>query len=491
MKKITKSFVVVVLSVVLALVNVSTFSGTTVRAATVLQTDVTAPSSGNIFISVDGMFYTEEVTTLINRINEIRYEACKEGITNPDTSNKLTMSDYKPIQWATSLEEYARVRAVEASVNWSHTRPNNSSTFKTSMAKLKNGYYSGENLARGYTLRNSIEGYYSEKSNWKKNSGIYGHYTSMISPSNTLVGMVAFQQKNGTITSSMEFGSLWKTETNSNTSKKIGLSEYKTQIVEVNASYLVSSISLTDSKSVNVGSTVNVLAIANMKNATKQATITKGLTWKSSNTKVATVDSNGKVKGIAEGTATITASIGNKIASVKVTVKPVKATSIEAPSFKTMYEGETYSIRAQVLPSNTTNSALNYATSNAKVATVDKNGKVIAKSAGTATITLTTKDGSNKKATIKITVKKAIKVSSITLNAKSVSIKKGKTFQLKATVKPTNATNKNLSYTSSNTKIAVVDKNGKITAKGVGTTKITVASKDGNKKITINVKVTK
>ena len=115
------------------------------------------------------------------------------------------------------------------------------------MAKLKNGYYSGENLARGYTLRNSIEGYYSEKSNWKKNSGIYGHYSAMISPSNTLVGMAAFQQNGGTITSAMEFGSLWKTETNSNISEKIGLSGYKTQIVEVNASYLVNSISLTDS----------------------------------------------------------------------------------------------------------------------------------------------------------------------------------------------------------------------------------------------------
>lgn len=350
MKRITKSFVVVVLSMVLALVNVSTFSGTTVRAATVLQTDVTAPSSGNIFISVDGMFYTEEVTTLINRINEIRYEACKEGITNPDTGNKLTMSDYKPIQWATSLEEYARVRAVEASVNWSHTRPNYTSTFKTSMAKLKNGYYSGENLARGYTLRNSIEGYYSEKSNWKKNSGIYGHYTSMISPSNTLVGMVAFQQNGGTMTSSMEFGSLWKTETNSNTSEKIGLSEYSTQIIEVNASYLVSSISLMDSKSVDVGSTVNISATANMKNATKQATITKGLTWTSSDNSIATVDANGNVKGIAEGTATITAAVGGKTAVVKITVNPAKASSIETSSSKTMYEGDTYLIRAQVLP---------------------------------------------------------------------------------------------------------------------------------------------
>ncbi len=157
-------------------------------------------------------------------------------------------------------------------------------------------------------------------------------------------------------------------------------------------------------------------------------------------------------------------------------------------SKKTMRVGQTYQISTTITPSNATNQEVTYKTSNKKVCKVDANGVVTAKKVGTAKITVTTKDGS-KTATIKITVKKAIKVTKVKLNKTKKTIKLGKTYQLKATVKPTNATNKSVTWKSSNSKIATVDSNGKVTALKKGTVTITVKTKDGKYTAKCKIKV--
>jgi uncharacterized protein YjdB len=118
-----------------------------------------------------------------------------------------------------------------------------------------------------------------------------------------------------------------------------------------------------------------------------------------------------------------------------------------------------------------------------------KTGKVTAVAKGTATITCTAADGSGVTATCKITVTEP--VTSIKLDVSSKTIAKGKSVTLKATVKPSNATDKTVTWKSSNTKVAKVDKKtGKVTAKKVGTATITCTSADGKTKATCKITVT-
>ena len=144
-------------------------------------------------------------------------------------------------------------------------------------------------------------------------------------------------------------------------------------------------------------------------NATKQlkATLDKNatdkVTWSSSNKKVATVDKNGVVTAVKKGTVTITAKTsGGKKATCKVTVK-VPATKVKLNKTKaTVAKGRTLTLKATMTPSSSTDK-LTWTSSNKKVATGDKNGKVKALKKGAATITVKTTSG--KKAACKITVK--------------------------------------------------------------------------------------
>ena len=85
-----------------------------IYSMTIIPTDVTEASEGCILAAVPGE-YVSDPDSAIKRINEIRLEACKEGVINPDTGKKLTMADYVPIKWSKDLEYIARIRAAERS----------------------------------------------------------------------------------------------------------------------------------------------------------------------------------------------------------------------------------------------------------------------------------------------------------------------------------------------------------------------------------------
>ena len=141
----------------------------------------------------------------------------------------------------------------------------------------------------------------------------------------------------------------------------------------------------------------------------------------------------------------------------------------------------TYLLEATVAPEDATNKKLNWSSSNADVATVDKNGKVKAVSAGTCVITCKATDGSGVKAKCKVTVKDK-KVTSIALKKTKATLKVGVTFDLVVkSIKPADALNKKVKWVSSNKKIATVDKNGKVTAKKKGKCIITCVAADGSK----------
>ena len=137
--------------------------------------------------------------------------------------------------------------------------------------------------------------------------------------------------------------------------------------------------------------------------------VIKNVIWTSSNTKVATVDSKGKVKAIGKGTATITATAADgsgKNAACKVTVvkKIVTGVTIKCKA-NTVKVKKTLTLTATVQPTNADINGVTWKSSNTKVATVDSNGKVCGIKKGTVTITATAKDGSGKKDTMKVTVK--------------------------------------------------------------------------------------
>ena len=206
------------------------------------------------------------------------------------------------------------------------------------------------------------------------------------------------------------------------------------------------------------------------------------VTWKSSNTKVATVDSSGNVTAVGNGTCKITATTKdgyNKSVSSDVTVD-IKAESInlDKTSLEITNLGVKEKLKADVSPSfSTINRPVKWSSSDTNVAKVDNDGNVTPVGNGTCKITATTADGTNLSASCDITVKVA---TGISLNVTSYKITNvSQTLALVASLKPDDLENKKVEWRSSNTGIATVDENGNVTPVGSGSCKITATTTDG------------
>lgn len=242
--------------------------------------------------------------------------------------------------------------------------------------------------------------------------------------------------------------------------------------------------------------------LENGKSFTLMATVTPTDTtdkvvWSSDNEAVAKVSSTGVVTAVKPGTAVITATAGSVKATCTITVANpvVKVTGIKiTASSRSIAAGKKVQLKATAAPSNADNKAVTWTSSNKKVATVNSKGVVtFNKKAGgkKVTITAAAKDGSKKYAKITLRCMKG-SVKSIKLSGKT-TLKPGKTTKLKAKVTTVNGkANKSVVWSSSNTKLATVDKNGKVKAvKGKkGTVKITARAVDGSgKKATIKIRI--
>ena len=157
---------------------------------------------------------------------------------------------------------------------------------------------------------------------------------------------------------------------------------------------------------------------------------------------------------------------------------------------RTINVNESFQLTATVAPSNATNKNVSWSSNNTSVATVSATGLVTASAAGTAVITVTTDDGS-KTASCTITVlTPTISVTGVSLNTTARTLNVNESFQLTATVAPSNATNKNISWSSNNTSVATVSASGLVTARAAGTAIIRVTTADGSKTATCTVTVT-
>ena len=213
----------------------------------------------------------------------------------------------------------------------------------------------------------------------------------------------------------------------------------------------------------------------------------KAVTWKSSDTKVATVSASGEVVAVAEGKATITATAGDASASCEVAVAK-KVIAVESISLNEtaleLTEGETATLTATVLPENATDKTVTWTSDTPAVATV-ADGVVTAVAEGTAKITAKAGDAS---VLCTVTVKKkVIAVESVTLDKTTLDLTVGGTATLTATVKPDNATDKTVTWSCDNTAVATVA-DGVVTAVAEGTAKVTAHAGEASAVCTVTVK---
>ena len=219
----------------------------------------------------------------------------------------------------------------------------------------------------------------------------------------------------------------------------------------------------------------------------------KSLVWSSSNTGVASVDENGLVTPLAPGETDITVTTvdGGFTAVCKVTVvQPVLSITLNAATIN-INPNMTFELIAQINPSNATNQELEWTSADETIAVVDQNGVVRGVDAGVdgreTVITVTSKD-SGVSATCVVRVTKD--VVGVVLDCTFKWLAAGSSFQLTATVIPADATNKNVTWSSSDTNVATVDQTGKVTAVNGGTATITVTTEQNSYTAECVVKVT-
>ena len=226
-----------------------------------------------------------------------------------------------------------------------------------------------------------------------------------------------------------------------------------------------------------------------------EAASDRAVAWSSSDRSVATVDKAGTVHGLRPGTATVTATAEGKSGTCAVTVK-AKAVNVTEVTLDraelTLTEGETETLTATVKPDNADNRKVAWSSDKTDVATVDGAGKVTAVKAGEAVVTVTTEDG-GKTASCKVTVKaKAVNVTEVTLDKTELTLTEGETETLTATVRPDNADNRKVTWSSDKTDVATVDGDGRVTAVKAGVATVTVTTEDGGKtascKVTVKAK---
>lgn len=213
----------------------------------------------------------------------------------------------------------------------------------------------------------------------------------------------------------------------------------------------------------------------------------KTVAWSSSDSTVASVDNNGIVTAVKPGSAVITAKVGNYQAACAVTVDAPLKEIVPEKAIIDMVKKQTANIAYSVVPADTTDSKdVTYTSSDETVATVNSDGKVTAKKAGQATVTITGANGI--KATVTVNVSE-IPVNEVVLSAQDEIIEAGAKKAITAILKPENNTddNQGVTWTTSDEKIAKVivdnEDSHKATIEGVaaGSAVITATAANGTK----------
>lgn len=268
----------------------------------------------------------------------------------------------------------------------------------------------------------------------------------------------------------------------------------KTAACTVKINRAVSGVHLDYSKlSLKAGETAALTATVYPSNAANKA-----VKWISSAPDIASVDQTGKITALKPGITTITVETedGGYTATCNVTVIDSSIVSVTGVKLSaTVAEltiGNSKQLTAAISPTNATNKGVTWSSSNTNVASVSSSGVVVAKGEGTATITVRTDDGGYTAAcTIRVSKPSpsVVAVTGVKLSAIGIELPVGGSKRLSATITPSNATNKGVTWSSDNTSVAAVNASGLITAKGEGTATVTVRTDDGGYTATCKITV--
>lgn len=480
------------------------------------------PSSDwdDVNLQITGTYYTLPAEKILEQINGYRREACEEGLIVDGKS--LTMEDYHPLKWSRVLEESVRIRAMESSVIHDHQTLSGKGSWNGYVPDDSGLAYLAENLAwtsnhSNAGLSHGIELFYEEKEEYLKElkgeeHGETGHYLAMIEPSLQYVGVAACDTGNKWLCVAMQLGAQW-TPVEIDESKNTE-SGAITKTIPV-ANCWIRSAQISGSPFVPKGGTGgytvsgSIWVINNVYKADYSipAGFDSGITWKSSDPSVVTVD-KGIASGIKGGTATISADIYMHTVEQEVTVSvPINSISLRSDSLNggNELDGLTFDVEREDVngcsldvicypedASDLGNPV--FSSSDKNVATVDDNGVITVKKPGTVTISATveTTDPNAPSVSAGFTLNIISHITSVKLNNTDVVLNytgtKAPTKQLSVTVFPTDTTDdKSVVWQSNDENVATVDENGLVSAVSGGGCVIT--AKAGAFTASCNVKV--
>lgn len=446
-------------------------------------------------IKITPEYRQTEARSMLSKINSWR--AGSNWYYN-ENNVKQYVSGLKALKYDYTLEKYAMQRAAEIALSFEHTRP--TGTTRTGLS----GYMgTGENIAATTSPLGASADYamtmYKEED--KPYSG-QGHRRIMLSvPANfDAVGFANVYYK-GCYYWVQIFGITSSPDLKTTTA----VNGNKAMTVELDTSRLtMKSADLTELNNwqakLNKGQTdylpdvnINLLFAESWPfSSTNPVNAEAVPTWTSSNTGVATINSSSNtITGVNAGSSSLTMkeTITNTTKAKTVTVSDPNAVTGVSLNKTTLSltTGASSTLAATVTPSNASNKSVTWSSSNTSVATVSSTGVVKGVKAGTATITVRTASG-GKTATCKVTVND-IAVTGVTLNRQNLALNVGKTGTLTATVAPSNATNKAVNWSSSNTGVATVSSTGVVKGIKAGTATITARTASGAKTATCKIQV--
>ena len=207
----------------------------------------------------------------------------------------------------------------------------------------------------------------------------------------------------------------------------------------------------------------------------------KKVKWRSTNTSVVRVDQTGHYKALKSGFAYIYATSEDnehieRFCEINVNVPPVEV-NIQESSLN-LKRGQSYQLNYTAYSPTGVDVAFKWESVDPKIASVNQKGVITALREGVISITLNS-SYNNGGDMVLVTVTNP--VSALKMNKASANMTKGSYLQLSASISPSDASNKGLTWTSSNKNILTVSSSGKVYAKGFGTATITVQAKDGSK----------
>ena len=419
-------------------IGYAAFSGCTGLTSVTIPNSVTSIGD-NTFSGCSGL-----TTVMIgNGVNKIYYDAFANCVKLTDVycfAEKVPYTD--TIAFRNSYIKYATLHVPVASVDayktekpWSGFKSIVNITSKVSLSKTEATIEKGKTM----TLK------------------------ATVTPSTLLDKSVTWKSSNKKVATVTEDGEVKGikagTATITCTSKMSGTkATCKVTIIDGNVSLDKTEVTLEKGSTVTLKATVLPETLED-----------KSVTWTSSDKKVATVTTKGKVKGVKAGTATITCTSNATGLSATCKVTVINGTVTLNKTVAYLEKGKTTTLKATLTPTTLEDMSVTWKSSDKSIATVTSKGKVKGVGYGTATITCTS-NATGVSATCQVTVGKVV------INISEVTLKKTRTMSLKASIYPTTVTDKSVTWKSSDTKVATVTSSGKVKGIAAGPATITCTS---------------